>query len=120
MACDIVFADTPAISDGSKSSVLFVGNKTQVTDIFVIKTDKDFINIPEDNIIKCGAPNKLTSDCARFHITNKVLDILHTYCIKSWQSGAHQQHQNPAEHLFQNIKTTANCILDRAGVPLDT
>ena len=43
VACDIVYADTPAIDDGSKAAVLFVGTRTLVTDIYGIKTDKQFV-----------------------------------------------------------------------------
>ena len=47
---DIIYADTPAVDDGSTAAVLFVGIKTQVTDIYGIKTDKQFVNTLEDNI----------------------------------------------------------------------
>jgi Reverse transcriptase (RNA-dependent DNA polymerase) len=117
VACDIVYADTPAIFGGETAAVLFVGTDTQVTDIYGIKTDKQFINTLEDNIIQRGAPNKLVSDRAQVNISNKVLDILRTYCIKSWQSEPYQQHQNPAERRFQTLKSAANRILDRTGAP---
>ena len=38
VACDIVYADTPAVHDGSTSAVVFVGVDTQVTDVYGIKT----------------------------------------------------------------------------------
>ena len=117
VACDIVYSDTPAIADGSTAAVLFVGADTQVTDIYGIKTDKQFVNTLEDNIIQRGAPNKLVSDRAQVIVSNKVLDILRTFCIKSWQSEPHQQQQNPAERRFQTIKTAANRVLDRSGAP---
>ena len=120
VACDIVYSDTPAIDDGSTAAVLFVGTDTQVTDIYGIKTDKQFVNTLEDNIIQRGAPNKLVSDRAQVIVSNKVLDILRTFCIKNWQSEPHQQQQNPAERRFQTIKTAANRVLDRSGAPPDT
>ena len=40
VACDIVYADTPAIHDGSNSAVIFVGVDTQVTEVYGIKNDK--------------------------------------------------------------------------------
>jgi hypothetical protein len=58
VACDIVYADTAAVFDGSTSAVIFVGADTQVTDVYIIKTDKQFVNTLEDNIIHRGSPNK--------------------------------------------------------------
>jgi hypothetical protein len=117
VACDIVYADTPAIHDGSTSAVIFVGVDTQVTDVYGIKTDRQFVNTLEDNITQRGAPNKLISDRAQVIISNKVVDILRTLCIGSWQSEPHQQQQNPAERRFQTLKTAANRIMDRTGAP---
>jgi hypothetical protein len=118
VTCDIVYSDTPAINDGSTAAVLFVGLDTQVTDVYGIKTDKQFVNTLEDNIIQRGAPNKLVSDCAQVIISNKIVDILR--CISSWQSEPHQQQQNPAERRYQTIKYTTNRIMDRTGAPPST
>jgi hypothetical protein len=91
VACDIVYAEVPAIDDGSTAAVIFAGTDTQVTDIYGIKTDKQFVNTLEDNITQRGAPHKLISDSAQVIISNKVQDILRTLCIKSWQSEPYQQ-----------------------------
>jgi hypothetical protein len=120
VACDIVYSDTPAINDGSTAAVLFVGLDTQVTDVYGIKTDKQFVNTLEDNIIQRGAPNKRVSDRAQVIISNKIVDILCTLCISSWQSEPHQQQQNPAERRYQTIKYTANRVMDRNGAPPST
>ena len=120
VACDIVYADTPAVHDGSTSAVIFVGVNTQVTDVYGIKTDKQFVNTLEDNILQRGAPNKLISDRAQVLISNKIVDILRTLCISSWQSEPHQQQQNPAERRYQTVKTAANRIMDRTGAPPET
>ena len=40
IACDIAYADTHAIHDGSTSAVIFVGVDTQLTDVYCIKTGK--------------------------------------------------------------------------------
>lgn len=117
VACDIVYSDVPAIDDGSTAAVIFVGLDTQVTDIYGIKRDKQFINTLEDNIRQRGAPTKLISDRAQVEISNKVLDILRALVIGDWQSEPHQQQQNPAERRYQTIKNTANRIMDRAGAP---
>jgi hypothetical protein len=97
VACDIVYADTTAVFDGSSSAVIFVGVDTQVTDVYGIKTDKQLVNTLEDNIIHRGAPNKHISDRAQDIISNRIVDILHNLCIGSWQSEPYQQQQDPAE-----------------------
>jgi Reverse transcriptase (RNA-dependent DNA polymerase) len=117
VACDIVYSDVPAIDNGSTAAVIFTGLDTQVTDVYGIKTDKQFINTLEDNIRYRGAPHQLISDRAQVEISKKVLDILRTLCISDWQSEPHQQQQNPAERRFQTVKTAANRIMDRTGAP---
>ena len=120
VACDIVYSDTPAVDNGSTSAVIFVGTKTNVTDAYGIKTDKQFINTLEDNIRERGAPTKLISDRAQVEISNKVLDMLRVLFVASWQSEPHQQHQNYAERRYQAIKTATNRVMDRTGAPAMT
>jgi hypothetical protein len=120
VACDIVYADVPTIDDGSTAAVLFVGTKTKVTDVYGIKSNKQFVNTLEDNIRQRGVPNKLISDRAQVEISNKVLGILRALVIGDWQSEPHQQQQNLAERRYQTIKTTANHVMDRAGAPAYT
>jgi hypothetical protein len=109
VACDIVYADTPA--------EIFVGFTFKVTDMYGIKTDKQFINTLEDNIREQGAPSKLISDQAQVEISEKVKSILCTLFIGEWQSKSHQQQQNPAECHYKTVKAQANVILDRTGAP---
>jgi hypothetical protein len=120
VACDVVYSDTPAIDDGAKSAVLFVGHDTYVTDIYGIKSDNQFIRALQDNMRERGAPDRLLSDRAQVNISKNVENVLRTFCIGSWQSEPHQQQQNPAERRFQTIKTTTNRILDRTGAPPST
>jgi hypothetical protein len=115
VACDIISSNVAAIDDGSNVAVLFVGTDTQDTDVYGIKTDKQFNNTLEDNITNRGAPHKLLSDSAQVLISKKVQDILRSLCIKSWQSEPHQQQHNPDERCYQTIKRAANCVLDRSG-----
>jgi hypothetical protein len=86
-----VNADTGAVSDGSTSAVIFVGVDTQFTDVYGIKTYKQFVNTLEDNIIHNGAPNKLISDRNQVIISYLIVDILRNLCIVSQQSDPHQQ-----------------------------
>jgi hypothetical protein len=57
-----------------------------------------------DNITQCGAPTKLISDRAKVEISERVKQVLRPLHIATWQSEPHQQHQNPAECQYQNIK----------------
>jgi hypothetical protein len=120
VACDIIYSDVPDIYDGSTDVVIFVGVNTQVTDVYGIKTDKQFVNTLEDNIIQPGAPLKLISDRGQAIVSHKVPDILRSFCINNWQSEPHQQHQNPVERRSQTIKNCTNRILDQTGAPAHT
>jgi hypothetical protein len=93
----MVYSNVSAIFDDSNAAVIFVGTSTEVSNIHGIKKDNQFTNTLEDNIIQQGAPNRLLSDMSQTIISNKVEDILCTFCIDSWQSEPHQHHQNPAE-----------------------
>ena len=101
-----MYSDEPAVDNGSTAAVIFTGLDTQATDVYGIKTDRQFINTLEDNIRYRGAPTRLISDRAQVEISNKVLDILRTLCIGDWQSEPHQQQQNPAERRFQTVSWT--------------
>jgi hypothetical protein len=56
------------------------------------------------NITQCRAPTKLISDRAQVEISERVKQVLRPLHIATWQSELHQQHQNPAECQYQNIK----------------
>jgi hypothetical protein len=86
VACDIVYSDVPAIHDGSTYAVIFIGVNTQVTDVYGIKTDRQFVNTLQDNIIQRGAPLKHLSDRGQAIVSHKIADILRTFCIDNWQS----------------------------------
>ena len=60
------------MDDGSTFAQLFVGNKTLVTDVYGMKTDKQFVNALEDSIRKGGAMENLISDSAQSEISNRV------------------------------------------------
>ena len=50
----------------------FVGKRTLVTDVYPLKSQKQFVNTLEDNIRFRGAMTKLISDYAKVEISNKV------------------------------------------------
>ena len=112
VATDTVHSDTPAIDDGSHSAQIFVGANTLVSDCHGMKTDKQFVNMLEDNIRRRGAMDKLLSDRAKVEISKKVKDVLRNLFISDWQSEPCHEHQNPAEQHCQDIKKHTNTVLD--------
>ena len=76
VATDTIFSDTPAIESGVTMAQIFVGKRTLVTDVYTLKSQKQFVNTLEDNIRFRGAMTKLISDYAKVEISNKVKDIL--------------------------------------------
>ena len=89
-----MFADVPAIDDGSTIAQIYVGKNTLFTYVYPMKTEKKLVNTLEDNITKRGAMDKLISDRSQVEISHKAKDILRAYCIDDWQSEPHHQHQN--------------------------
>ncbi len=117
VATDTVFSDTPAFATGQTCAQIFVGTETLYTDVYGMKTDKEFVNTLEDNIRKRGAMDKLISDRAQAQISNRVKDILRNLVIDDWQSQPHHQHQNKCERHYQTIKAMTNKVMDRKGIP---
>ena len=95
----------------------FVCKGSLVSDIYPMRSGKQFVNTLEDNIQRRGTMDKLISDSASNEISHKVKDILRAYNIKNWQSEPYQQNQNPAEWRYRTIKAWANTIMNRTGVP---
>jgi hypothetical protein len=104
VATNTIYSDTLVIDCGVTSVQLFVGTKTHTADVYPIKSNKQFVNTLLDNITQRGAPTKLISDRAQVEISERVKQVLRPLHISTWQSEPHQQHQNPAEHQYQNIK----------------
>jgi len=97
IATDTIYLDTPAIDSGATIAQVFVGTESLVTDMYSMKTGRQFVNMLEDQIWEQGAPAKLISDRAQVKISNQVKEILHVYYIADWQSKPHHQHQNYAK-----------------------
>ena len=98
---------------------IFVGKRTLVTDVYPLKSQKQFVNTLEDNIRFRGAITKLISDYAQVEISNKVKDILRMYHSSSWNSEPYHQNQNPAEGRYCTLKSWTNTIMNRSGAPAD-
>ena len=80
-----VYCNTPAIYDGSTCAQLFVGNKTLLTDVYGMKSDKKFANSLENDVRQRVAIDELTSDSAHSEISTRVKDILRALFIDDWQ-----------------------------------
>jgi len=117
VATDTVFSDTPAVNNGATMAQIYVGRESLVTDVFGIKTEKQFVNTLLDEIRKRGAMDKLISDRAQVEVSKRALEILRSYCIDSWQSEPHYQHQNHAERRYAVIKPLVNLLLNTSGAP---
>ena len=117
VATDTVYSDTPAVDSGVKMAQRFVGKESLVSDIYPMRSGKQFINTLEDNICRHGAMDKLISDSAKNEISHKVKDILRAYNINDWQSEPYHQNQNPAEWQYGTIKVCSNTIMNRTGAP---
>ena len=100
IATDTVYSNTPAINSGCKCAQIFVGTKTMVTDVYGMKTEKQFVNTLQDIIRTRGAPTKLISNHANVEISNEVKDILCYLMIPDWKSEPYHQHQNPTEQRY--------------------
>ena len=91
----MIYSDTPAVDSGVKVAQVFIGTKSLVTDVYPLKTDKQFVNTLIDNIIDRGAPTKLLSNQAQVQVSNKVHGLLRSLVIGNWQSTLPQPATEP-------------------------
>jgi hypothetical protein len=75
VATDTVYSDTPAIDGGETCAQIFVGTEIMVTDVYGMKTEKQFVNTIEDNIHERGAMSWLLSDRAQVEISARLVGI---------------------------------------------
>ena len=115
VSTDTTFSDTPTVDSGVKQAQVFVGRDSLVTDVYPVKSGKQFVNTLDDNIRRRGAMDKLLSDSAKTEISKKVMDILRVYHISNWHSEPYHQNQNPAEWQYRTIKSWTNTVMKRSG-----
>jgi hypothetical protein len=120
IATDTVYSDTPAINSGTTQAQFYVGTETYVTDVYGMKTDKEFVNTLSDQIRTREAPDKLMRDSVQVETSRRVLEILRAYVIGDCQSEPKQQQQNPAEQHYQTAKRITNNVMDRTNSPAYT
>ena len=68
VATDTIYADAPAIDNGSLVAQFFCGNESHFCVIYSVQTDGDFATVQMDNIRKRGAMDLLISDHAQAEI----------------------------------------------------
>ena len=117
VATDTIYSDIPAINGGQRYVQLFVGRDSLLTDVYPLKSIKEFVNSLEDNIRYRGAMDRLLSDHAAVEISKKVQDLLRVYRIGNWSSEPHHQHQNPAERRIGTIIESTNNVMNHSGAP---
>ena len=84
-----------------------------MSDVYPVRTDKEFVRTLEDNIRERGAMDKLVSDSAKAETSKWVQNVLRGYVIKDGQSELHQQQQNLSEQHYQYIKSTHKRVMNR-------
>ena len=73
---DNICSFKPDIDDGSICAQLFVGIKSLVSYVHVMKTKNQFVKILEYNIYEWGAMSKLINDHAQSEVRNRAQSIL--------------------------------------------
>ena len=64
-----MFSDTPTVESGVTTAQLFIGCDTLVSDVYPMKSGKNFVNTDEDNIRERGAMNHLISDSSKVEVS---------------------------------------------------
>jgi hypothetical protein len=110
-ATDTFFSSEKALG-GYTMAQLYVGKTSTFTKIFGMKRKSQMSETLQDFIRQWGAPNGLMSDSAQEETSKVVTNILCLYNIKDMQSEPNHQHQNYAERQIQEVKSTANIIMN--------
>ena len=121
VATDTIYGPVPAICNGSEAAQFFVGRKSDFCAVEASgKSDKDFPKTLMNHIRKYGAMDMLMSDNAAAQISQRVEEILRTFCIKDWQSEPHNKNQNYSERRWQDVKRMTEYLLNNVGAPANT
>ena len=72
VATDTVYSDTPAVDRGLKQAHLLVGKESLVSDIYPMRSGKQFVNTLKDDIDRCGAMDNLISDSAKMRSLTRL------------------------------------------------
>ena len=69
------YSNTPAVDSGDKQAQHFAGTEFWVSNIYPMRSGKQFDNTLEANIHRCSAMDKPISDSAKNEITQKIKDV---------------------------------------------
>ena len=116
VATDTILSSVLALGN-YKYVQIFIGRRSNVLDIYPMRSTDEFPNTLQDVIRKRGAMDKLISDRASVEISQHVQDIMRALVIADWQSEPHHQHQNFAERHWQMAKRLVHVVMDRSGAP---
>ena len=89
--------------------------EANVADVYLINSEKEFVQMLTDNIRHRGAMDLLISNSARSETSQRVKEILRAYVIEDFQSEPHQKNRNFFERWWQTIKRLTVTILDWSG-----
>ena len=113
---DTMFSSTPGLG-GITCAQLFCGRMSKFTKVYGMRTESEGPDALLDFIRDNGAPHALRSDNSKMQTGNAFRNILRRYNIRSENTEAHNQQQNPAERRIQDVKRNSSRIMDRSGAP---
>jgi hypothetical protein len=85
VATDTLYGSDPAFDDGSTAAQFFIGRQSNFRSVAPMGRSKQFAYRLMDEIRRYGAMDRLISDNAKAECSERVKDILRTFCIKDWQ-----------------------------------
>ena len=86
MATDTVYSETPTVDSSITQLLFFSGLNSLVWDVYVMKTDKEFVNVFEDTIYQIGTPKYTSSEHNQLEITGRLKYLFCAYVIGNWCS----------------------------------
>jgi hypothetical protein len=109
---DTVYGRVPAVHDESTAAQFCIGRKSQDRTVTPMgQSDKHFAPALMDVIQMYGAMDWLTSDNAKAQISDRVCDILITFCIKDRQSKPYKGNKRYAKQGLKDTKTQFNIMM---------
>jgi hypothetical protein len=113
-----VYSTTSAVDDGSTAAQFFIGCKSHFWSIFPLGTsDKHFAPVLLGVIRTYGAMDRLIRDNAKAQVSERIKDILRTFCVKDWQSEPYKGNQNFTERGWKDTKTRFKNAMNANNVP---
>ena len=115
VAIDTYYCNSPAIDNGYKFAQVFVGTKTLVSNVYIMKSDKKIRQQFRGQHQAEGAMENLILDSAKSEISTRDKDILRSLFINDWKSEDQHKHQNFDGKRHHTIKIRTNVLPDRSS-----